>query len=162
MEWKLKIELWAKTILTRGSEFLMDWTSWSQTWSTTSTTTTSRKPVKRRRKYLRWRRKYFLLQADQRLNQNRKDLPLLAHLQELYLSVKEDGLMLSQELVPISLTQCKKIEYSSSSWSITSRRRWCDWILESNGISSKRSCAISTLVWWNVEEQDGRWWRQQE
>ena len=43
-----------------------------------STTTTSRKPPQPRRKYLR-------LQADQRLKQNREDLPLLAHLQELYL-----------------------------------------------------------------------------
>ena len=34
MEWKLELNLWTKTILTRGSEFLMDWISWSQTWST--------------------------------------------------------------------------------------------------------------------------------
>ena len=34
---------------------------------------------------------YFLLQTDQRLKQNQEDLPLLAHLQELYLSVKEYG-----------------------------------------------------------------------
>ena len=34
---------WTETILTRGLEFLIDWTSWSQTWSTKSTTTTSRK-----------------------------------------------------------------------------------------------------------------------
>ena len=59
-----------QTILTRGSEFLMDETSWSQTWSTKSTATTNRKPLKRRRKCL-------LLQADQRLKQNQEDLPLL-------------------------------------------------------------------------------------
>ena len=47
MEWKAELSLWTKTILTRGSEFLMAWTRWSQTWTTKSrTTTTSRKPQK--------------------------------------------------------------------------------------------------------------------
>ena len=32
MEWKSESSLWTRTILTRGSEFLMAWTSWSQTW----------------------------------------------------------------------------------------------------------------------------------
>ena len=35
--------MWTNTILTRGSEFLMDWISWSRTWATMRTTTTSRK-----------------------------------------------------------------------------------------------------------------------
>ena len=35
-------------------------------------------------------------------------LLLLAHLQELYTSVKDFGLILSQELIRISLTQCQK------------------------------------------------------
>ena len=100
-EWKLELNLLTKTILSRGSEFLMDWTIWSQTWSTKSTTTTSRNPLKRRRKYLR-------LQADQRLKQNREDLPLLAHLQGLYLFLKEDGLKLNQELNSIKRTQWQK------------------------------------------------------
>ena len=50
------------------------------------------------------KRMYLLLQADQRLKQIREDLALLAHLQELYLSVKDIGLMQSQELIRISLT----------------------------------------------------------
>ena len=77
-------------------------------WSTKSTTTTSRRPLKRRRNYLRWRRKYLLLQADQRLKQNRGDLPLLAHLQELYLIVKEYGWTLNLELNLIKRTQWQK------------------------------------------------------
>ena len=85
----------------------MDWISWSQTWSTKSTTTTSRKPLKRRRKYFRWRRKYLLLQADQRLKQNQEDLPLLAHLEEFFLLVKQYGLILSQELNLIKHTKCQ-------------------------------------------------------
>ena len=43
--------------------------------------------------------------AAQRLKQNHEDLPLLAHLQELYLSVKDLGLILSQQLVRLSPTQ---------------------------------------------------------
>ena len=142
MEWKLELNLWKKTILTRGSEFLMDWTGWSQTWSTKSTTTTSRKPLKRRRKYLRWRRKYLHMQANQRLKQNREDLPLLAHLQELYLFMKEHGLTLNQEL--------------------NSRRTWSDLILETQRWSSEQIWALSMLVWWNVEEYNGKRRRQQE
>ena len=60
----------------------------------------------------------FALEADQRLKQNQEDLPLLVHQQELYLIVKEFGLMLSQELDRISLTQWKKTDCSSSSWSL--------------------------------------------
>ena len=101
MEWKLELNLSTKTNLTRGSEFLMDWISWSQTWSTKSTTPTSRRPLRRSRKNLRWKRMYLLLQADQRLKQDHGDLRLLAHLHELYLFVKEDGPILNQELNPI-------------------------------------------------------------
>ena len=36
---------------------------------------------------------YLLLRADQRLKQNHEDVLLLAHLEELYLSVKDLGLM---------------------------------------------------------------------
>ena len=39
---------------------------------------------------------------------NHEDLPLLAHLQELYLIVKEDGLILNHELNPILRTQVAK------------------------------------------------------
>ena len=51
---------------------------------------------------------HLLLQADQRLKQNHEDLPLLAHLQELYFFVKEDGLILNQDLKPILRTQWQK------------------------------------------------------
>ena len=101
----------------------MDWISWSRTWSTKSTTTTSRRPLRPR-----WKRMYLLLQADQRLKQSHEDLPLLAHPQELCLSVKDVGLTLSQELIRISLSQCQNDWLSS--WSFTTRRRWSDWILE--------------------------------
>ena len=50
---------------------------------------------------------YLLLRADQRLKQNHEDVLLPAYLQELYLFVKEYGLILNQELNRISLTQCQ-------------------------------------------------------
>ena len=106
MEWKSELNLWTKTILTHGSEFLMNWTSWSQTRSTKSTTTTSRKPLKRRRKYL-------LLQADHKLKQNRADLPLLAHLQELYLSVKKMDWYWTRSSTRSSILRGKKTKHFS-------------------------------------------------
>ena len=48
-----------------------------------------------------------ILRAEQRLKQNHEDELLLAHLQELYLSVKVFGLILSQEPNRISLSQCR-------------------------------------------------------
>ena len=47
-------------------------------------------------------------QPSHSMMHNREDLPLLAHLQELYLFVKEYGLILNQELNPIKLTQWQK------------------------------------------------------
>ena len=48
---------------------------------------------------------YLLLQPDQKPKQNQEDLPLLAHLQELYLFMKEYGLILNQELNPIKMAK---------------------------------------------------------
>ena len=56
----------------------------------------------------------------------------------------------------------KTNEYSSSSSSSSSRRRWSDWTLEVEGSSTVRIWEFSTLVWWHVEEQNGRRRRQQE
>ena len=72
---------------------------------------------------------YLLLRADGRPKQNHKDVLLPAHLQELYPSGKESELILSQKINRPSLAQRQTTDYSSSSWSSTSRR-WSDWILE--------------------------------
>ena len=61
-----------------------------------------------------------------------------------------------------SLPSSKKNKHSSSARRFTSRRRWCDWILEIKGWSSERIWELTILVWWNVEEQDARRRRQQE
>ena len=47
-------------------------------------------------------------QADPRLKQNQEDLPLLAHLRELFLFLKEYGLIWNQELNSIKRTQWQK------------------------------------------------------
>ena len=50
---------------------------------------------------------YLLLRADQRLKQDHEDVLRPAHLQELYLSVKDLGLILSQKLIRLSLAPCQ-------------------------------------------------------
>ena len=108
MEWKLELNLKTKTNLTSGSESLMGWISWSRTWATTRrTTTTSRKPPRCSSTILRWNRMHVLLQAEQRLKQNHENVLLPAHLQELFLSVKDLGLIMSQKLIRLSLSQCQ-------------------------------------------------------
>ena len=61
-----------------------------------------------------------------------------------------------------SVTSGKKNKHSSSTRRTTSRRRWCDRILETERWSSEQIWALSILVWWFMEEQDGRKRRQQE
>ena len=56
----------------------------------------------------------------------------------------------------------KKTEHSSSVWTTTSRRRWVGQMLETERLSSERLWALSVLVWWCTEEQDGRRRRHQE
>ena len=56
-----------------------------------------------------------LHRSDQRLKKNNNDELLPAHLQELYLLVKELGLMLNQKFIRPSLTSVKTTEYSYSS-----------------------------------------------
>ena len=53
------------------------------------------------------KRMYLLLRADQRPKQNHQDVLLPAHLQEPCLLRKEFGLILSQKLIRLSLTQCQ-------------------------------------------------------
>ena len=97
----LNLNLWKTTLLIRGLEFLMAWTSWSQTWSTRSTTTTSRRLLQRRRKYLR-------LQAEPGLKQNREDFQLFDYVQGLFLFSKENRSILNRGLGSVKLTPWQK------------------------------------------------------
>ena len=122
--------------------------SWTEFLMACTKSQTSRRPLQRRRKY-----------SDQRLKQNREDLqlprtvPFLERKMDRYWTRKE-----IEHRVPSG----KKNENSSSTRRTTSRRRWCDRILESERLSSESSCALSTWVWWCIEEQDGRRRSQQE
>ena len=51
---------------------------------------------------------YLLLRSDQRPKENHEDELLPAHLEEPYLSAKDLGLILSQKLICLSITQCQK------------------------------------------------------
>ena len=114
MEWKLELSLWTRTILTRGTEFLMAWISWSQTW-TRSRTITSRKPLRCSSKILRWKQMYLLLRADQRPKQNHKDVLLPAHPQKLYLLGKNFDRHWTTRIFALWLFSVEATEWSSSS-----------------------------------------------
>ena len=100
---------------------------------------------------------HVLLQADQRLKQKKGDVLLPAHPSEsLPIGERKWTDAEPEDNSSVDHPVSKQTEYSSSSWSSTSRRRWSDWILENRGISSERSWTISTLVWWKVEENNGK------
>ena len=103
MELRLEPCLWTKTILTLGSEFLMDQTSLWWIW-----TTMSRKFQKFSSKNMRWNWMRRILQADQRPKQNHKDENLPALPQEQYLLGKELGPMLNQENIQFPIMKCRR------------------------------------------------------
>ena len=105
---------------------------------------------------------YLLLRANQRLKQNHWDGLLPAHLQELYPSGKELGLILSQKIIRPSLTQCQNNWVLFFVMVIYLENKMERLSSEIKGVSSERSCAISTFVWCKVEEYNGKRWRKQE
>ena len=141
----------------------MAWISWSRTWATRRTTTTSRKSLRCSSKNLRWKRMYLLLQADQRPKQKpRTRTSVCSSTRTIPICEKILDWYWARNLFACRLPSVKSTEYSSSSWSSTSRRRWSDWILEIERWSSVRLWELSTLVWWNVEEYRGKRRRKQE
>ena len=107
MEWKFKLNLQTKTLLTRGSEFLMAWISWSRIWATRRTTTMSRKFLRCSSKICVENECICFCEPIEKLKQNHEDVLLLVHLQKLYISVKDLGLILSQKIFRLSLAQCQ-------------------------------------------------------
>ena len=88
---------------------------------------------------------------------NHEDVVLPSHLQELYPSSERNWTdIVREDYSPIAYPVSKQLSTLLRPWSSTSRRRWSDWILEIKEVSSERSCAISTLVWWKVEEYSGK------
>ena len=127
----------------------MAWKSWSRTWATTRwTTTASRKP-------LRWSLKIRVenecscfcepIKGQSKTTETYSCRPIHKNFTHRR---KQVDWCWARRLFSNRLPNVNTTEYSSSSWSSTSRRRWSDWILEINRLSSERSWAISTLVWW--------------
>ena len=158
MELRSELCRWTKTILTRGSEFLMTWASWSRNW-----TTTIRKPPICSSEKMRCKRMYLILRVDQRLKQNHNNEILPAHPQKLSLLERELGLMLNQETVALRLSSVEEIDPSSSSWKSTSRQWWSDWLLEIiSFIVFRTILCILDIGLMKVEEQHGKRMRKQE
>ena len=66
------------------------------------------------------------------------------------------------KIFALRLSSVEETDLSSSSRKSTSRQLWSDCNLENKRWSSELFCAFSTLVWWKVEEQHGRWRTQEK
>ena len=155
-ELRSELCLWTKTMLTRGSEFLMTWISWSRTWATQRTTTTSRKPLRWSRKNLRWNECTCFCKPTKGQSKTTKTYScLLVNKNCTYLRKILDWFW-ARNFIAYRRFSVKTTGYSSSSWSSTSRRRRSGWILENKRFSSEPFCVFSTLVWWKVEEHHGK------
>ena len=75
---------------------------------------------------------------------------------------KRDSASSSTRTLPINQktwTDVEPREYLISDyvWSVKKLTRlWSDWILENKRFSSETFLVLSSLVWWQVEEQDGK------
>ena len=99
--------LWTNTILTPGSELLMDQTNLWWIW-----TTTTQKFLKISSKNMRYNWMRRILQADQRPKQNHREENLPALPQEPYLLGKELGPMLNHNIIHSPIIQYRR------NWSI--------------------------------------------
>ena len=141
----------------------MDWLSWSWIWATKSTTTTNRKPLRCSLKNSRWKRMFLLFcePIKGKSKTTKTYFCLLIYENCTYLWKILDWWW-ARNLFAYRFPCVKTTDYSSSSWSCAKRRRWSDWILEIRRLSSVWIWELSTLVWWKVEEYNGRRRRPQE
>ena len=129
-KWKFQLNQSTKTILTRGSEFLMDWTSWSQTWSTRSTTTTSRRPLKRRRtNFVKDGCVFFCTLINGKSKTKKTYIYLLMFKDCTYLWKNMDWYW-TRSSIRSGVPSGKKNKHSNAARTIISRKRWSDRILE--------------------------------
>ena len=153
-EWKSELNLWTKTILTRGSGFLMAWTNWPHTWSTRSTTT-SRRPLQRRRKYFAFASRSKAEAKPRRPSTTcspSRTFPILertwidiepgAQVDQAYPVAKRLNTLLRHGELP------REEDGAIELWRLKDDLRNKFWV-------------VSILVWWCVEEHDGRRRRQQ-
>ena len=123
-EWKSELSLWTRTILTRGSEFLMACISWSRTWTTKSRTTTSRKPEKCSSKIsVEIEYTCFCKPIKGQSKTTKTYFCQFNHKNYTYWGKNLDRYGTTR-LFAHRLFSVEEIDQSSSSWKSTSRRRW--------------------------------------
>ena len=144
MESRLEFGLWSETILTPGSEFLMDQINlwWIRT-------TTTQKFLKISLKNKRYNWMWRILHADQRQKQNLKEVNLLAIHQGSFRWTQGIGLILNQgNILSLCVRSFEESNSSSSSFSAsTSRRGWSGSFLENQRKSSESIPTVYSLVW---------------
>ena len=125
-ELRSELCLWAKTILTRGSEFLMAWISWSRIW-----TTMSRKPHKCSSKnMIKIECEWFCKPIKSQSKTTKTRTCWLFQKNHTYWQENLDGCW-TREIFNLRFWSVEEINPSSSTWKTsTSRKRWSDWILE--------------------------------
>ena len=101
----------------------MDWINWSRTWATRRTTTTSRKPPRCSSKILRWKQIAFALASRSKAEAKpQRRTPASLSTRTSPIGWKKVDWCWARRLFSSRLPSVKTTEYSSSSWSSTSRR----------------------------------------
>ena len=118
-----------------------------------NTTTTSRRHLQR---------SICVCKTIQGYSKTDQTLNYLLMFKEKSYSWKDMGWYWTRSSIRSSLLSGKKNKHSSSTRRTTSRRRWGDRILETERWSSEQIWVLPILVWWCMEEQDGRKRRQQQ
>ena len=93
------------------------------------------------------------LRAYQRLKQNNRDVLLSAHPPKIIsFGGKKMNWYWARRLFVSRLPSVKKLGTLLTDGHPPREKRWSDWVLEIHEVSSERSCAILSLVWWKVEK----------
>ena len=134
-EWKSESCPWTRTILTLGSEFLMNQTSWSRTWATTKRTTPTNRNL--------WKKKVenectCFFEPIKGQSKTTKTFFCQHICKNCIHQGKNMDWYWARRCLTHRSPSIKTAEHSSSSWSSSWRRRWSDWILEIKGVSSER------------------------
>ena len=159
MEWKSELNLWTKTILTRGSEFLMAWISWSRTWSNKEDDDNEQEQETSEMQF-----------EDCALKLNASDFASRSKAKAR--PRRRTSACSSTRTVPIgerSWTDVEPETYSPIAYPVAKR---LNTLLRHGDLPREEDGAIEFwrnefensqhMVWWNVEEQNGRKRRQQE
>ena len=160
-EWQSELSLWTKTILIRGSEFLMAWTVWSQTWTVKDAHDNGKETyeVQFEEYALKLNASAFASRSTAKAKPQRRTSASSSMKNNNYWGKNLDRCW-TKRIFNLRLWNVKEID-SSSSWKSTSRRRWAIefWRIKDN---LQTFLVLSSLVWRQVEEKHGRKRTKQE